>query len=307
MSGAAWLIGAKGMLGQAVARRLDAEGISHIDTDIDVDVTARDAVFAFARAQAPRWVINCAAYTRVDDAEADYARALAVNGEAVAHLADACLEISAGLVHVSTDYVFDGKAQHPYRADDATAPLGAYGRSKLAGEQAIVARIPRGLRGLVVRTSWLFGEGGKNFVLTMLRLIAEREKLRVVADQHGRPTYARDLAQALIALTDLKPAHPAARPGIYHFANGGQVSWHAFTEAIRDVAREHGLPIKAHTIDAISTSEYPLPAPRPAYSVLSTDKIAQLLPAPIRPYRAALNDYISALSATSELPHAKTQ
>lgn len=307
MSGAAWLIGAKGMLGQAVARRLDAANISHVDSDIEVDVTSRDAVFAFARAQAPRWVINCAAYTRVDDAETDYARALAVNGDAVAHLADACLEIGAGLVHVSTDYVFDGKAHRPYRADDVTAPLGAYGRSKLAGEEAIVARIPRGLRGLVVRTSWLFGEGGKNFVLTMLRLIAEREKLRVVADQHGRPTYTRDLAQALIALTDLEPGHSGAEPGIYHFANAGEVSWHAFTESIRELAREQGLPIKASLIEAISTSEYPLPAPRPAYSVLATDKIEPYLPAPIRPYRAALNEYISALCATSELPHAKTQ
>jgi dTDP-4-dehydrorhamnose reductase len=169
------------------------------------------------------------------------------------------------LLHVSTDYVFDGTATRPYREDDPLAPLGVYGESKAAGERAVHAN-----GGTVVRTSWLFGEGGPSFVHTMLRLARERPVLRVVADQHGCPTWADDLADALVALVE----HPQLAP-TYHFCNAGATTWHAFATAIVALARSH-VPIACERIDAITTADYPTPAKRPAYSVLDCTRIASL-------------------------------
>jgi dTDP-4-dehydrorhamnose reductase len=203
-------------------------------------------------------VINAAAYTAVDKAESERDRAFAVNRDGAANLARACHERGVPLLHVSTDYVFDGASSHPYREDDPIAPLGVYGESKAAGERTVLE-----LGGTVVRTSWLFSEGGPSFVHAILRLARERPILRVVADQHGCPTYAGDLADALLALRD-------AVPGVYHYCNDGATTWHAFATEIVGIA---GL---AARVDEITTPEYPTPVRRPAYAVLDTSRVRAL-------------------------------
>jgi dTDP-4-dehydrorhamnose reductase len=246
--------GGRGQLGRSVAARAaDAIVVDIEELDIcgPIDLPRCDLV------------INAAAYTAVDKAESERDRAFAVNRDGAANLARACRERGVRLVHVSTDYVFDGTATRPYREDDPIAPIGAYGESKAAGERAVLE-----LGGTVVRTSWLFAEGGPSFVHTMLRLARERPVLRVVADQHGCPTYAGDLADALIALA-------AAPAGVYHYCNDGATTWHAFATAIVEEARARG-PVACERIDAITTAEYPTPAKRPAYSVLDTSRVRAL-------------------------------
>ncbi len=319
----AWLVGARGMLGSATARALDAARVSHCDTDVDVDITARGAVLAYAEEQRPTHIVNCAAYTAVDKAESEEVVATAVNGEGPRNLAKAAKQLGAVLVHLSTDYVFDGAATEPYRETDPTGPLGAYGRSKLAGEVAVQeelgmdsrfrgndaelercfrgndAEVERRLRGndggaahaYIVRTAWLFGPGGNNFVRTMARLCSERDTLRVVADQRGRPTYTRDLADALLRLAGI--TGPACPGGIYHFANRGETTWHALAEATRQALIERNGPVRCRAIEPITSADYPTPAKRPAYSVLATNKLEQATGIAPRSWRQALGDYVA--------------
>jgi len=285
-----WLAGAAGMLGQAVARRLESLGVAMEVTDLDLDISRSDDVLAFARHHRFSHIVNCAAYTAVDEAEDDEARATAVNAGGPANLGAAATETGAVLVHFSTDYVFDGTASAPYPEAAACAPLNAYGRSKLAGELRVMeAGIPHLY---LVRTSWLFGEGGKNFVATMLGLMSRHERLRVVADQRGRPTYTADLARAALDLAGVSPTAGPAEPGLYHFANRGATTWHAFAREILEQARAHGVPLRTETIEPIDTSAFPRPAPRPAYSVLATAKIEAALGYAPRPWEEALGDYL---------------
>ncbi len=283
-----WLVGARGMLGTALRVRLERQGVPHVCTDIDLDITDRSAVQSFAERERPELIVNAAAYTRVDDAETNEEVALRVNAAGPEHLGLAAAALGARVAHVSTDYVFDGKADTPYKENAPTAPQGAYGRTKLVGEQKLLAACPGAA--LIVRTSWLFGENGPNFVRTMMRLMAEKEELRVVADQRGRPTYTGDLADALLALSGV--GRPAAAAGIYHFANAGEVTWHAFTLAIRDTLSRHGFPLKVERIVPVTTAEFPRPAPRPAYSVLDTQKVERALGSAPRPFGEALDDYV---------------
>lgn len=274
------LIGANGML----ARKVLAAAPANIEVaGFDLpgfDITRPEQVRAALLPLRPDLIINCAAYTAVDQCEADGSVAMAVNGDAVATLASVAGECGALLVHVSTDYVFDGRKGSPYVETDPVGPLSVYGRSKLAGEQAI---IDSGLeRHLIVRTSWLHGPDGKNFVATILRLAGEREELRVVADQVGSPTFTGDLAKAIFHLmaAAVSPRSPASSPqppapglyGIYHFANAGKCSWHEFASAIVEEAKALGVHLALRRIVPIGTEEYPLPAPRPAWSVLSTQR-----------------------------------
>ena len=219
----------------------------------------------------PTAVINCAAYTKVDRAEVDSRLAYMVNSDGAAILARACRDRAVPLVHVSTDYVFSGAATQPYQEDDPIAPIGVYGRSKASGERAVHAA-----GGIVVRTSWLFGEGGPSFVHTIARLARERPVLRVVADQRGRPTYAGDLADALIEIATRAAAHqPLA--STYHYCNDGETTWHGFATAIVDELRliAPELVVCDH-VEPITTAEYPTSARRPAYSVLDTSRITAL-------------------------------
>jgi dTDP-4-dehydrorhamnose reductase len=209
----------------------------------------------------PAWVLNAAAYTAVDRAETEEALALRINAEGAGNLAAACATIGAGLVHVSTDFVFDGESSHPYAPDATPAPLGAYGRSKLEGERAVLAAHPGAL---IVRTGWVYSRFGSNFVKTMLRLMAERDSLSVVCDQVGTPTWARGLAEALWAAVD----RPRLQ-GIYHWSDAGVCSWYDFAVAIAEDALAVGLLSRVPEVRPIPATDYPTAARRPAYSVLN--------------------------------------
>lgn len=264
--------GAAGMLGRDLVPLLLADHeVTAVDLDVDItDPRAVDACVAGAR---PEAVFHLAAWTDVDGAEEHEADALVVNGAGTANVARAAARAGAALVVVSTDYVFDGTSS-PYAEDASVAPIGAYGRTKLAGEQAALAEHPTGTR--IARTAWLYGAHGRNFVDTMRRLGAERDEVTVVADQEGCPTWTRDLAPALVALLDQPP-------GIYHTAGAGSVSWAGFAEAI---FAEVGLGCR---VVPVTTAAFGSPAPRPARSVLAVTKPG----APrLRDWRDALVDYL---------------
>jgi dTDP-4-dehydrorhamnose reductase len=266
--------GAGGQLGHdllALLNTPDAVGLTHAELDI-ADAAAVDDAVASHR---PDVVINAAAWTDVDGAEADEAGAMAVNRDGAANFAAACVRHNAALVHVSTDYVFDGTGTTPYDEDAPIAPRSAYGRSKAAGERAV---IDAGGPFYVVRTAWLYGAGGRNFVRTMARLARGDKPVTVVEDQHGAPTWTRDLAAGLLELVDKRPT-----PGIYHATSAGETSWFAFAQAIfsevgADPAR----------VEPVPTSAFPRPAPRPAYSVLSGKRWAAAGLTPLPHWRDAL-------------------
>lgn len=278
-----WLVtGAGGMLGQDLLARLRTEP----DTAVvglgsrALDITDADAVAtAFAEHQ-PVLVVNCAAWTAVDDAESHEADALRVNGEGPRHLAEACAKAGAKLLQVSTDYVFGGDATTPYGEQEPTGPRGAYGRTKLAGERAVLETLPE--HGYVVRTAWLYGAGGGNFVRTMIRLEGVKDTLDVVDDQRGQPTWTADLADRLVRL-GVAALAGTAPAGIYHGTSGGETTWFGFT---REIFRLLGAdPERVHP----TTSEaFVRPAPRPAYSVLGHDRWQQAGIEPIRDWRQAL-------------------
>ena len=275
------VFGGAGMLGQAVVaeaevRGWDALGLSRAQAD----VTDRGRLLSWAEAFRPQVIVNCAAFTRVDDCEKDIDLAFFVNGEAVEHVAEAAARAQALLIHVSTDYVFDGEARQPYREDAATAPRSVYGRSKLAGEQWALAYE----RSLVVRTSWLFGPGGPSFVATMVNLIeAGRLPLRVVNDQEGCPTYTRFLAAALLDLAR------AGATGIVHYRNREPVSWYAFAA---EIAR---LWSGTAAVEPITTAEFPRPAPRPAYSVLDVTRFEAIAGRRVEPWQDGLAEMLAGL------------
>lgn len=254
------------------------------------DITDADAVARAFDSTTPTVVINAAAYTAVDRAESEQAQAFAGNALGPYHLARECAAAGVPLFHISTDYVFSGKQGHPWRTDDPTAPPNAYGRSKLAGEWAVMATHPGSY---VFRTAWVFSPWGNNFVKTMLRLGRERDELGVVHDQYGCPTYAPDLAAALVqaalGLLDGKPH----RPGIYHFTNLEPTTWHAFACAIFDEAAGFGGP--KPRVRAITTPEFPTPAARPAWSVLDLESTIAEFGLEIPTWRDALARCIAAL------------
>lgn len=290
MSGS-WLVtGAGGMLARDLLARLADDGTPAADLDrAALDITEPGAVRDALAVHQPAVVVNCAAWTAVDDAEAEEDRALAVNGTGPRVLAEACRESGAVLLQISTDYVFAGDGVLPYAEDAPVAPRSAYGRTKLAGEQAVLSVLPE--RGYVVRTAWLYGEGGGNFVRTMVRLEAVKETLDVVDDQRGQPTWTADLADLLVrlgagALAGTAPA------GVYHGTSGGATTWFGLTrEIFRLLDADPGRVLP-------TTSEaFVRPAPRPAYSVLGHDRWAAAGIAPLRDWRLALADAFPALVA----------
>lgn len=282
------LTGSKGQLAHCIRDRLPDDWELIATDSTSMDITDEGAVRRMISNFQPDAVINAAAYTAVDKAESDAAQAFAVNATAVHNLAAAAHEAKARFIHVSTDYVFDGQSKRPYRETDAPNPQSAYGRSKLAGEVLALAAHPESV---VVRTAWLFSEHGNNFVKTMLRLAQERDSLSVVADQTGCPTYAGDLAAALIALLQA----PTPPRGIFHYGGDQAVSWYEFAQAVFQTAAAQRPDFKAPAVSAITTAEYPVPAPRPAYSVMDCHKIATYGVAP-SDWKKALADIIAKIS-----------
>ena len=266
------LLGGNGQVGRELRRSLAPLGELVVATreggagDAAADLDAPESLAALVAGSAPDVVVNAAAYTAVDQAETDREAAFRVNAEAPAALARACAGRGALLVHYSTDYVFDGNATRPYREDDPTAPLGVYGKSKLAGEAAIR---DSGARHAILRTAWVYAVHGRNFLRTMLRLAGERDALRVVADQVGAPTPASWIADATAAM--LRRGIDGA--GTWHVVADGETSWHGFASAIMREAVAAGLLARAPSVLPIGTADYPTPARRPAYSVLDTARL----------------------------------
>ncbi len=252
------IAGMGGQLGFELARTCPA-GIELVaPTEADLDITDRDSVSAYVARTGPAVIINCAAYTAVDKAESEVAKAYAVNEQGPKNLAEVAGDHNALLVHISTDFVFDGSQSRPYRPEDRPEPLSVYGKSKLAGEVAI---LNSGAAAVIVRTAWLYSAHGNNFVKTMLRLMNERDSLGVVVDQIGTPTWANSLARVIWQLID-KDAR-----GIFHWSDAGVASWYDFAVAIYEKGRALGLLQRAVTIKPIAGREYPTPATRPCFSV----------------------------------------
>ena len=280
-----WLTGNRGMLGSEIEKLLLKSGADFISSDREADISDPGEVEKFLGAQKIKWIINAAAYTDVDGAESDRDAAFRVNAEAVRNLAEAARSRSAGLVHISTDYVFDGKKDTGYSEDDDTSPVSAYGLSKLKGEEYIRAILPEHY---IIRTSWLYGAGGKNFVLTIMDLLESRNEIKVVSDQTGSPTYAVDLAEVIMKII----SGAEAKYGTYNFSNGGLCSWYDFAREIYRQGRVLGLLRKDVKITAVDTAEFPRPARRPAHSLLIKDKIKMELGVEVRDWKAALADFM---------------
>jgi dTDP-4-dehydrorhamnose reductase len=282
-----WLVtGATGMLGAELAGRLRAHGQDVVAPNrAELDLCAAEAVRDVVRRLRPTAVVNCAAWTDVDGAETHEDAALAVNGTAVRTLAAACAESGSTLVQISTDYVFDGRGERPYPEDSPVSPVNAYGRTKLAGEQAVLGSERGygvrgyGVRGYVVRTAWLYGSHGSNFVRTMTRLAAQRDTVAVVDDQHGQPTWVGDLAEQVIALTC-----SGAPSGVYHGTNAGHTTWYGLA---REVFRLLGLD--PDRVQPTTSEKFQRLAIRPAYSVLGHDRWADVGLAPMPDWRDALH------------------
>jgi dTDP-4-dehydrorhamnose reductase len=264
------LIGKIGQVGWELRRTLAPLGrVVAVDFP-EIDLTNPDSIRHWVRDSRPDIVINAAAYTAVDKAEAEPDKAMKINGVAPGILAEETRKAGGLLVHYSTDYVFDGTKTDPYVETDAPNPLGVYGRTKLAGDQAVQAA---GVRHLIFRLCWVYGPRGQNFLLTMMRLAREREKLRVVRDQFGSPTWSRMIAEAtaLALKQTLAAQDPAAAAGLYHLAASGTTSWHGFAQAIIDQMPPDAR--KCSSVEPIPTSDYPTPAKRPPYSVMSCSKL----------------------------------
>ena len=279
--------GATGQVGWELARSLMPLGEVVALDRAACDLARPETLAAVVERVAPTVIVNAAAYTAVDRAETEEALATTVNGTAVGELAQAARRHGALFIHYSTDYVFDGRGETPIVEDAPTCPLNAYGRSKLAGEVAVR---DSDADALVLRTTWVYGERGQNFLRTMLRLAAEREELRVVADQFGAPTWARNIADATAQIVPLAMAERRAgqfEPAILNLTNGGATSWHGFATALIKAARRRR-PLKVDRVLPIAAVEYPLPAPRPANSRLDGGALARRYGLALPPWEQAM-------------------
>ncbi len=267
------LIGNQGQLGNELANILTANNLNFLGINqSDLDLTQSELIAPFIQNYQPNLIINCSAYTAVDKAENEPEIAHKVNSIAPQIFAQTAEKMGAKLIHISTDYVFDGTKNTPYLETDQTNPLGIYGQTKLAGETAVITNCSNYL---ILRTAWVYGVYGTgNFVKTMLRLGQEREQLKVVMDQIGSPTWTKDLATTIYQLI---PQLTPEISGIYHYTNSGVCSWYDFAVTIFEEAKKLGFPLKIEQIIPITTEEYPTPAKRPAYSVLLCKKILHLL------------------------------
>ena len=289
------LIGSNGMLATMLKRVFPASWEIHAFDLPEFDITNAAQVREVMVQLRPDVIINCAAFTKVDLCESEQETAFKVNGQGPGNLAKAAHQVGAVLMHISTDFVFAGDKTTPYTEDDAVGPQSVYGCSKLEGEQAIINSPLE--RYYIVRTSWLYGPGGPNFVETIARLAAEREELGIVADQRGTPTYTGDLAEAIIRLLSLEatphasPLTPQSPYGRYHFSNEGECTWYDFACEIVNQLRERGAHLNVKTIKPLRTEEYPVPAKRPSYSVLSKEKYTMAAGTQVPEWKQSLRKY----------------
>lgn len=287
------IFGHKGQLGIDLVRCAENKGIDVVGADLpDCDITQKESIDkAFVDAGGPvNMVFNAAAYTAVDLAETHSEIAFAVNQDGAANLAEACRQRRIPLVHISTDYVFNGRQTRPYRPDDVTDPMGVYARSKAAGEEAVRQQWDRHI---ILRISWLVGLYGHNFVKTMLRVGREKEVIQVVDDQIGSPTYAGDLAEALFEVAE-KISEGFTAWGTYHYCNEGALTWYAFARKIFALARPYE-KLAVKDVVSILTEHYPLPAPRPSYSVLDCSSFDETFGIPRRSWESALKEMLARL------------
>ena len=284
-----WLVGNRGMLGSEVHRRLQTCKLEHIATDLEVDITDPQALKGFSDPLALSWIVNCSAYTAVDRAEDEPEQAFRINADGVRNLALVARLKKACLLHISTDYVFDGRKEGVYLETDTPNPTGSYGHSKLQGEEYIRGCIDRHV---ILRTAWLYGPNGNNFVRTMLRLFQERDEVKVVADQWGSPTLAGDLADVIVQII----SREELQYGIFHFTNEGRTNWFEFASLIQELAVKHHLLDREVRLVPIKTEQYPTKALRPANSYLSKEKIKAVFGISIRPWQEPLAEFIGGLA-----------
>lgn len=282
--GKLWITGAGGMLGQDLVSMALAFGWQVVATDRDVDITHTQAVQQFLQKESPQMVVNCAAYTAVDQAESESEGNTRINADGPGVLGDCTAALSVGVIHVSTDYVLSGSPPHPLTENAPYAPMNAYGRAKAEGEKRLMAANPQSW---IVRTAWLYGIHGHNFVKTMLRLMAEKDRLTVVGDQQGNPTWTQDLSRAILTIAQFQRA-----PGVYHFTGGGITSWYGFACEIQRQALELGLLQRAIPIESVPSSQYPTPARRPHWSALDKTKISQEWGVSVPDWQQSLAQYL---------------
>lgn len=273
-----WIPGAKGFVGAAL-REIAPKPL--LTSGHELDIADLEHVSAFAKEHKPTHIINCAAFSQVDPAETKREEAYRANAMGPETLGIVAQEIGAKLLHISTDYVFPGTKKTPLKETDPVDPCNYYGFTKLEGEKKLQAINPDAC---ILRTSWVFGKGGKNFVTKLFELLQTKEELKLVSDQFGRFTYAPDLAQVLIAMMD--------RSGLYQFANAGVTSKYEFARACREEMEALGFPIKCRTIEPVSYTAFPAPAKRPAYSAFDTSKIERTLHIKPRPWRTCMQEYL---------------
>ena len=294
-----WIIGAKGMLGQELLRQCDESGVGHVDSDIDVDITDFDALKGFADGldtSSITWIVNCSAYTAVDRAEEEEERARSINALGVQNIARLAQGIGARVMHISTDYVFPGTEDQELSEEDAVGPVGAYGRTEREGERLLAAHCSDYC---IIRTAWLYGRFGKNFVYTMLKLMDSKESIRVVDDQLGSPTLADDLVRAILEMIQrIQGASGEQRNrlfGLYHFSGSGRCSWFEFAGEIYRLGKAHGLLQRDCQVLPCSSDEYPTPAKRPAFSLLAKDKIVDRFNVSVPSWRDSLEYFIKSI------------
>ena len=285
-----WLIGSRGMLGSEVERQIKEAGIEFSATDIDVDITSPEALDRHASEifedESPRWIINCSAYTAVDKAEDDLESASRLNVEGVKNIAECAAAYDAVVVHMSTDYVFNGSCTAPLTEDMPPDPLGVYGRTKLDGEAALQAATERFF---IIRTAWLYGADGANFVYTMIKLMQNRDAVSVVNDQRGSPTNAVDLAGLIVHIVKTG----SQDYGIYHFSDEGNISWYDFAMEIYRQGRKKGLITSECRLTACTSEEFPTRAKRPSYSLLSKEKVRSVFGLDIPDWKKSLTEFLN--------------
>jgi dTDP-4-dehydrorhamnose reductase len=289
------IAGCNGQLGYELlrlSRRLDIP-IAPYDFP-DIDITNKASIDRIIEKACPSIIVNAAAYTAVDKAESEREAAFAVNSHGAGLLADACVRLNIPLIHISTDYVFDGSKKGAYLETDLTSPISVYGQSKAGGEAEVRGRLARHL---IIRTAWLYSTSGQNFVKTMIRLGKEKDVIKVVADQYGCPTYAADLAEAILSIIKRFEMQPEIAWGTYHYCGAGQTTWHLFAENIIEIARQFK-PLKVKEIVPLRTEEYPTAAARPKNSVLNCEAIRTNFGIEQRPWDKSLKAMIRSLYCT---------